>query len=169
MNDSGTSQANEHLLYLTDEQLRQGIEALTFAYRKLARAADPALARHGYGRAHYRAILMIGIKPYMTITELMTALGVSKQSVDRVLLRLKDNNVVKIRHDDEDRRVRRLSLTDAGERLAEELLVSQRRMLRKAYLQTGAVAVTGFRTVAEQLMEPSIGYQSAENLHNDRS
>ena len=43
------------LLFLTDEQLRQGIEAMFFAYRGFTADPDRILEEHGYGRAHHRA------------------------------------------------------------------------------------------------------------------
>ena len=45
------------LLFLTDEQLRQGIELLFFAYRDSTGDPDAVLAERGYGRAHHRAML----------------------------------------------------------------------------------------------------------------
>ncbi len=40
----------ESLLYLTDEQLRQGIEAMFFAYRGFTADPDRILADMHYGR-----------------------------------------------------------------------------------------------------------------------
>ena len=45
----------ESLLYLTDNQLRQGIEAMFFAYRGFTADPDRILEEYGYGRAHHRA------------------------------------------------------------------------------------------------------------------
>ena len=41
----------EALLFLTDEQLRQGIEAMFFAYRGFTADPDRILDKYGYGRA----------------------------------------------------------------------------------------------------------------------
>ena len=49
----------DQLLFLTDEQLRQGIELLFFAYRDFTSDPDAVLAERGYGRAHHRAIHFI--------------------------------------------------------------------------------------------------------------
>mgnify|MGYP007046343757 CR=1 FL=1 len=54
MADSGTP-GGETLLFLTDEQLRRGIEAMFFAYRAFTADPDRLLEEHGYGRAHHRA------------------------------------------------------------------------------------------------------------------
>ena len=54
MAESG-SQGGESLLFLTDEQLRRGIEAMFFAYQGFTADPDRILAERGYGRAHHRA------------------------------------------------------------------------------------------------------------------
>ncbi|MGB1751973.1 MAG: MarR family transcriptional regulator, partial [Paracoccaceae bacterium] len=46
----------DNLLYLTDEQLRQGTEAMFFAYRGFTADPDRILNKISYGRAHHRAI-----------------------------------------------------------------------------------------------------------------
>ena len=45
----------ESLLFLTDEQLRKGIEAMFFAYRGFTADPDRILEGKDYGRAHHRA------------------------------------------------------------------------------------------------------------------
>ena len=60
-------QGGENLLFLTDEQLRQGIEAMFFAYRAsppIRTGYSPTMA---YGRAHHRAIHFIA-RPGTTVT-----------------------------------------------------------------------------------------------------
>lgn len=53
----------ENLLFLTDEQLRKGIEAMFFAYRGFTADPDRILAQYGYGRAHHRAVHFINRAP----------------------------------------------------------------------------------------------------------
>ena len=53
---STSTYSGENLLFLTDEQLRQGIEAMFFAYRGFTADPDRILADMAYGRAHHRAI-----------------------------------------------------------------------------------------------------------------
>ena len=56
----------ESLLFLTDEQLRQGIEAMFFAYRGFTADPDRILADMAYGRAHHRAVHFISRAPQST-------------------------------------------------------------------------------------------------------
>ena len=73
----------EGLLFLTDEQLRKGIEAMFFAYRGFTADPDRILAEKAYGRAHHRATHFIHRSPGTTVNNLLSILGVTKQSLNR--------------------------------------------------------------------------------------
>ena len=105
---------SEQLLFLTDDQLRQGIELMFFAYRGFTADPDRILAERQYGRAHHRAIHFINRRPGLTVNELLDFLGVTKQSLNRVLRQLVDDGLVESRVGVEDRRHRNLYLTAAG-------------------------------------------------------
>ena len=66
----GSAAGSEGLLFLTDEQLRKGIEAMFFAYRGFTSDPDRILAYHAYGRAHHRAIHFINRSPGTTVKNL---------------------------------------------------------------------------------------------------
>src|SRR5204863_5695230 len=72
-------------LFLREEELRQGIELLYYAYRDFTAEPDDMLARYGFGRAHHRVIYFVGRYPEMTVTELLGILRITKQSLSRVL------------------------------------------------------------------------------------
>jgi DNA-binding MarR family transcriptional regulator len=145
---------SEQLLFLTDDQLRQGIELMFFAYRGFTADPDRILAERQYGRAHHRAIHFINRRPGLTVNELLDFLGVTKQSLNRVLRQLVDDGLVESRVGVEDRRHRNLHLTAAGRQLEQELSAAQRRRMRAAFSTAGPDAVHGFRKVLEQMIDP---------------
>lgn len=155
MADSGT-QGGETLLFLTDEQLRRGIEAMFFAYRGFTADPDRILEKHGYGRAHHRAIHFINREPGLTVTTLLSVLGVTKQSLNRVLRALIDDGLVESRVGRRDKRARHLHLTGTGEALERELSEAQRARMRAAYRSAGPQAVAGFRQVLEAMMDSDL-------------
>lgn len=155
MADTGTA-GGETLLFLTDEQLRRGIEAMFFAYRGFTADPDRILEKHGYGRAHHRAIHFINREPGLTVTTLISVLGVTKQSLNRVLRTLIDDGLVENRIGRKDKRERHLYLTDAGAALERELSEAQRGRMRAAYRAAGPQAVAGFRQVLEAMMDPDM-------------
>jgi DNA-binding MarR family transcriptional regulator len=150
MADSG---GGETLLFLTDEQIRRGIEAMFFAYRGFTADPDRILAARGLGRAHHRAIHFINRVPGTTVNNLLSILGVTKQSLNRVLRTLVEEGLVEVRVGVEDRRERNLYLTEAGRALERQLSDAQRARMRAAYRAAGPAAVAGFRQVLEAMMD----------------
>jgi DNA-binding MarR family transcriptional regulator len=151
---SSGAQAGQGLLYLTDEQLRRGVEAMFFAYRGFTADPDRILASRDLGRAHHRALHFIQRSPGTTVGALLDVLGVTKQSLNRVLRRLVEDGLVEARVGREDRRERHLLLTDAGRALERELSDAQRDRMRAAFRAAGPAAVAGFRQVLEAMMDP---------------
>ncbi|WP_099827784.1 MarR family winged helix-turn-helix transcriptional regulator [Oceaniglobus indicus] len=143
----------ETLLFLTDEQLRRGIEAMYFAYRGFTADPDRILAEHGYGRAHHRALHFINRFPGTTVNNLLGILGVTKQSLNRVLRSLIDDGLVDSRVGTRDKRERHLHLTERGQDLEQTLSEVQARRVRAAYRAAGPEAVLGFRRVLEAMMD----------------
>ena len=158
----GSRHTGEALLYLTDEQLRQGIEAMFFAYRGFTDDPDRILQDLSYGRAHHRAIHFINCAPGTTVNNLLSILGVTKQSLNRVLRTLIEDGHVEARIGRTDRRERNLFLTQDGALLERQLSDAQRARMRTAFRQAGPEAVAGFRTVLEAMMDANLRhhYQS---------
>lgn len=157
MNES--SAGGENLLFLTDEQLRKGIEAMFFAYRGFTADPDRILSEIAYGRAHHRALHFINRSPGLTVNALLTVLGVTKQSLNRVLRTLIEDGLVESRVGRKDRRERQLFLTSSGAELERQLSEAQRARMRSAYRRAGPQAVAGFRQVLEAMMDDQIHAQ----------
>ena len=147
------SGSGENLLFLTDDQLRKGIEAMFFAYRGFTADPDRILENYQYGRAHHRAIHFINRNPGTTVNNLLDILGVTKQSLNRVLRALIEGGLVESRVGTRDKRERHLFLTQSGQALEQELSEAQRGRMRDAYRAAGPDAVQGFRKVLEQIMD----------------
>ncbi len=150
---TGPGGGGESLLFLTDDQLRRGIEAMFFAYRGFTADPDRILAKMDYGRAHHRALHFINRMPGTTVTNLLAILGVTKQSLNRVLRSLIEDGLVESRIGSRDRRERHLYLTPKGQELERALSEAQRARMRAAYRAAGPQAVAGFWQVLEAMMD----------------
>ncbi|MDH5797977.1 MAG: MarR family transcriptional regulator [Paracoccaceae bacterium] len=159
MTESGGGPGGENLLFLTDEQLRKGIEAMYFAYRGFTADPDRILENYAYGRAHHRAIHFINRAPGTTVNNLLAILGVTKQSLNRVLRALIDDGLVESRVGRRDKRERHLFLTETGSTLEQELSEAQRSRMRAAFRKAGPEAVSGFRQVLEAMMDEDLRRQ----------
>jgi DNA-binding MarR family transcriptional regulator len=136
-----------HQLFLRDEELRQGIELLFYAYRDFTAGPDAILAKLGFGRAHHRAIYFVGRYPGIRVGELLAILRITKQSLSRVLGQLLREGYVTHKPGPTDRRERRLELTATGVELERQLTENQRARVAAAYRAAGAAAVEGYKKV----------------------
>ena len=130
-----------------EEELRQGIELLFYAYRDFTAEPDAMLSRYGFGRAHHRVIYFVGRHPQMNVTELLSILRITKQSLNRVLSQLVRQGFIRQTPGSRDRRQRLLELTEQGVVLERELSENQRGFIARAYREAGPEAVEGFRKV----------------------
>jgi len=90
------------------------------------------------------------------VNNLLDILGVTKQSLNRVLRALIEDGLVESRIGKRDKRQRNLYLTDTGAALEAELSTAQRARMRAAYKVAGPEAVNGFRTVLEAMMDSNL-------------
>jgi DNA-binding MarR family transcriptional regulator len=140
--------------FLTDEELRQGMELLFYAYRDFTGEPDAILATYGFGRAHHRVIYFVGRNPKITVSDLLVILKITKQSLSRVLSQLVREGFIVQHPGPRDRRQRLLELTPKGVALENMLSESQRRRIEAAYRAAGPDAVEGFRRVMLGIVNP---------------
>ncbi len=126
------------------------IELLFFAYRDFISDPDVILDEFGFGRAHHRVLHFVDRNPGLTVADLLNILNITKQSLARVLKQLVDSGFIEQQPGASDRRQRLLYTTDAGHRLALQLLQPQSRRIRNAFRNMDPDAR---RTVFEFLFE----------------
>lgn len=138
--------------FLRESEIRRGSELLFFAYSRLTRAVDQGLGERNMGRAHHRALYFIGRHPDISVSELLAILGVTKQSLGRVLTELGDRQLVETRIGERDRRQRLLRLTEEGRQIDYDLFTGTRELLSAAYIAAGQQAVSGFWAVLDAML-----------------
>lgn len=143
---------NSAALYLRPGEIRRGVELLYFGHGNLLRAIDGQLAADGLGRAHHRALYFIARQGRLTVSDLLRLLGITKQSLGRVLKDLTARNLIESGTPAEDRRMRYLSLTAAGRALEASLFEDLRERLGAAYRAAGPEAVGGFWQVLDAMV-----------------
>jgi DNA-binding MarR family transcriptional regulator len=141
-------------LFLREDEVRRGIELLHFGHAALMGAVDDLLASHGLGQAHHRALYFIGRQNDQTVGTILALLGITKQSLGRVLQDLIDQGLVETRPGLRDRRQKLLRVTAKGRQIEAELFARMRERMSAAYAQAGQGPVTGFWRVLEGLLDP---------------
>lgn len=141
-------------LFLREDELRLAQDLVFFAMRDLNAPPDALLAEMDFGRAHHRCLHWIGRRPGLKVGELLSILGITKQSLTRVLGPLIREGYVEQVPGPKDRRQRLLTLTEKGAALERQLFESQRERLLSAYREAGGPAVEGFKRVMRGLISP---------------
>lgn len=139
-------------LFLREQEVRRGIEFLFFAHGALWRTIDARLAEHDLGRAHYRTLYFVARQPGLSIAELLGYLGITKQSLGRVVKELEARDYLVTRPGNRDRRQKELRLTESGKSIEAHLFEAMRDAMSRAYSHAGQQAVTGFWQVSEALV-----------------
>ena len=147
MADKAVKKIESKPYFLADEELRNTIESLFYAYRDFTGIADAILKEFGFGRAHHRVIYFVGAYPSITVTELLDILKITKQSLSRVLSVLILEDFIIQRKQIADRRRRHLFLSKKGVELEYKLTKCQSHWIGGAYLEAGPNAVKGFEAV----------------------
>ena len=151
----GTPRPAPSPLFLRDEELKQGVDLLVFALRDLNGDADALLKSQALGRAHARALTMIARRPGLSVTDLLSLLRITKQSLNRVLGELMEQGYVEQHPAPSDGRKRLLRLSEKGRSFDEALWEAQRARVAKAFREAGPEGVAGFRKVLSSLADGS--------------
>jgi DNA-binding MarR family transcriptional regulator len=131
--------------------LRQAIEELYFGYRAFTALPDRMLAEQGLGRTHHRVLYFVRRQPGISIGELLAVLDVSKQAVHRPVKDLEERALLANACDEQDRRVRRLTATEAGIDLEARLTAAQMNLLDHAFHGLSESAVQHWHEVMQRL------------------
>jgi len=136
-----------------EAELNRALEALYFAFRAVVAKPDQRLAEMGLSRIHHRMMYFLRHRPACSITDLLRILGVSKQYLNRPLKQLLDLNLIQIEADSRDKRLKRLSLTDQGRTLEQELSGSQRHRFAQVFDRIGPEAEAAWYRVMRMLAD----------------
>ena len=127
------------------------MEAFFFGYQAFTAKADEMLARRGLSRVHQRIVFFIAHHPGVSVKELLTLLGVSKQALNTPLRQLIEMNLVRSVAPDTDKRKRLLELTADGVKFEQNLRREQVKLLQRVFDQAGEDAVNGWLTINQAL------------------
>ena len=140
------------LLYLKDDQIKDFIEQIFYAYRETYSDPKKILKKYSFGTAHYRAILLIERHKGLTVSDLLNKLKITKQSLNRVLRDLINNKTVFLRKGEVDSRQRKIFLNQKGEKLFEEIFIEQKRRIYNAFKNSDSDSVIKFKKVLNKII-----------------
>ena len=138
--------------FLNDKEVKKVIELIFFSYRDFTSGPDKILEKLNFGRAHHRVIYFVGKKNHITIKELLVVLQITKQSLSRVLNQLVKEKFI-IVSTGVDKRTKKLSLTEKGEKLESELSSIQIKKIRGVINKFSEDNINGFKKMLYEMIE----------------
>ena len=142
----------KELLYLKDEQIKDLIEQLFYAYRETFADSKKILKKHSFGIAHQKVIHLIEKYEGITVSGLLRKLKITKQSLNRVLKDLNKNKKIIIKKDEIDLRHRHILLNENGKKLSKEIFFVQKKRIYRALKNSNSEAVIKFKEVLGKII-----------------
>ena len=140
------------LLYLKDDQIKDLIESIFYAYRETYSDPNEVLKKYSLGNAHHRAIHLIERHDGITISSLLIKLKITKQSLNRVLRDLVKNKAVIIKKGESDSRQRHVFLNVKGKKLFYEIFLQQKKRIFNALKDSDSDSVIKFKTILNKII-----------------
>ncbi len=140
------------LLYLKDDQIKEFIRLLYYAYRETFADPREILSKKFFGTAHLRALHLIESNPGINLGELIFKLKVTKQSLNRVLRDLIRAKMIKQVEDEDDTRKKNLFLDKEGKIFFETVYNSQKKRIFNALKNSGSDSVIKFKDVLKKII-----------------
>ena len=142
----------KELLYLKDEQIKDFIQLLFYAYRETFSDPKEILAKNSFGPAHLRALNLIERNPGTNLGELMYQLKITKQSLSRVLRDLLVSKMIKQIKDEEDTRRKNLFLDRDGKVFFNKIYNTQKKRIFDALKNSEPDSVVKFKEVLNKII-----------------
>ena len=142
----------KELLYLKDEQIKDFIQLLFYAYRETFSDPKSILTKKFFGPAHLRSLNLIERHPGISLGELMFKLKVTKQSLGRVLRDLIKSKMIKQIKDKNDTRKKNLFLDKDGKVFFEAVYNSQKKRIFNALKNSNSDSVIKFKEVLKKII-----------------
>ena len=139
-------------LYLKDDQIKDFIEKIFYAYRETYSDPKEILKKYSFGTAHHKAIQLIERYEGLTVSDLLNKLKITKQSLNRVLRELIKNKVILVKKGEVDSRQRQIFLHEKGKKLFEEIFLQQKKRIYDAFKNSDADSVIKFRNVLSKII-----------------
>jgi len=143
----------KELLYLKDEQIKEFIQLLFYAYRETYSDPKQILVKRSFGLAHLRTLNLIEGNPGISLGELIFKLKITKQSINRVLQDLIKSKMVKQLKDKNDTRKKNLYLDKEGKTFFETVYNVQKKRIFNALKNSSSDSVIKFKDVLKKIID----------------
>tara|TARA_B100001123_G_C14593739_1_gene743035 strand:+ start:66 stop:503 length:438 start_codon:yes stop_codon:yes gene_type:complete len=140
------------LLYLKDDQIKDFIEQIFYAYRETYSDPKKVLDKYSLGLAHHKVIHLIERYEGITISGLLNKLKITKQSLNRVLRDLIKNKAIFIKKGEVDSRQRHIFLDEKGKKISGEIFLEQKKRIYNALKNSDSESVIKFKKLLNRII-----------------
>ncbi len=140
------------LLYLKDEQIKDFIQLLYYAYRETYSDPKEILSKRFFGPAHLRILNLIERNPGISLGDLIYKLKITKQSINRVIRDLLNSKMIKQLKDDTDTRKKKLYLDKEGKIFFDTVYKKQKNRIFNALKNSEPESVIKFKEVLKKII-----------------
>ena len=141
----------KELLYLKDDQLKQLIEKIFTSYRESFADAKKVLDKYSIGIAHHKVLHLLSMYEGITISEMLSRLKITKQSLNRVLKDLIKMETIFFQKNQQDSRIKHIFLNNKGKKIFEEIFTIQKKRIHSAFLDSTSEEVLNFDNVLQKI------------------
>ena len=142
----------KELLYLKDEQIKEFIKLLFYAYRETFSDPKEILKKNSFGAAHQRTLYLVERNQGISVNELLFKLKITKQSLNRVLRDLKSSKIIKQIKDEKDSRRKLLFLDENGKKFYKVIFQKQKERIVNALKNSDPESVINFKKVLKKII-----------------
>ena len=140
------------LLYLRDDKLKETLNNFFLVYKNFENQILENASDNNLGIADIRCILVILLYPGITFNELIIRLGITKQSLNRVLKILLDEKMVIQEINKKDKRMKNLFLSEESKKIINSLVSPTIKEISHAFQKSGSDSVNGFNQTFSNLI-----------------
>ena len=140
------------LLYLRDDKLKETLNNFFLVYKNFENQILENATDNNLGIADIRCILVILLYPGITFNELIIKLGITKQSLNRVLKVLLDEKMVIQEVNKKDKRMKNLFLSEDSKKIINNLVSPTIKEISNAFQKSGSDSVNGINQTFSNLI-----------------
>ena len=139
-------------LFLKNRELKIALELLFFAIKDFDRNISFLLKKFGYNKTHFAVIFLASNNYYLTIKDLLIILDIKKQSLSKVINKLKNDEIIILKKSKKDKRTKNIYLTKKGIKIENKFTEKQISIIAKAYKNAGTESINGFKKILINLI-----------------
>ena len=142
--------SNSETISLGDNALT--FELLFFTIKDFDKNISFLLKKFNYNKTHFAVIFLASNNYYLTIKDLLTILDIKKQSLSKIINKLKNDGIIILKKSKKDKRKKNIYLTKKGIKIEKKLTEKQVQNIANAYKNAGTDSINGFKKILVNLI-----------------